>query len=385
MVSNCPLALDAARGGVEAATAHLLNGFAKTQARVCVLSFRRGVASEHSVQYSPRIKIRYVPLRPARSTKLALLLNGRAVLQRVRARENPDLVHIQGSGTQLLLLPGLPSATTVITPHAILREEARYQTTPRRMLEKRMSAWLDDFAMRRAKNIVHISDYSRRIIASRRGERWHEALINNAVHADFFTDTVPRHDTNRLLFVGALTRRKNVQALLLAVQSLSQRGKHYQCDIVGDFSDRPYRQEVERLVDNLKLPQVVFHGWQDRSAVRELMAQGSVFVLPSKQETLPVSVAEAMAAGMVTVATGVGGVPEMIAHDESGFICDARTPTSLTEILAALHGAHDRKVQIGERARQVARERYHPLKVAEQTLQFYATVLSGDRNRPDEL
>jgi glycosyltransferase involved in cell wall biosynthesis len=66
--------------------------------------------------------------------------------------------------------------------------------------------------------------------------------------------------------------------------------------------------------------QVTVPGWIDPDARSQLLEQGSVFVLPSFREALPMALLEAMAAGLAVIATPVGGIPDLIEHEKTGLL-----------------------------------------------------------------
>lgn len=87
---------------------------------------------------------------------------------------------------------------------------------------------------------------------------------------------------------------------------------------VGDGPDRP---NCERLVRDLDLAKsVIFLGKQD--ALPEILNACDLFLLPSQSESFGLSALEAMACGLPVVSSSVGGLPELIEHNKTGFICE---------------------------------------------------------------
>jgi glycosyltransferase involved in cell wall biosynthesis len=92
--------------------------------------------------------------------------------------------------------------------------------------------------------------------------------------------------------------------------------------------DGPDRLALERMAIELGVEdRVRFLG--HRADVADLMAASDVFVLPSLYEGLPISVLEAMAAGLPVIATRVGGTDEAVVHGDSGLLVDPRAPSEL--------------------------------------------------------
>ncbi len=85
------------------------------------------------------------------------------------------------------------------------------------------------------------------------------------------------------------------------------------------IGDGPERSPAERRLRELGLEdRVAFLGKQDR--FEELLASADVFPLPSEQESFGLAALEALSCGIPVVASNIGGVPELVAHGETGFL-----------------------------------------------------------------
>ncbi len=121
-----------------------------------------------------------------------------------------------------------------------------------------------------------------------------------------------------LLFLGAIIEKKGVFDLLKAVAGLCERYPRLRLVLAGTGAAESLvkaRANLLGISDQVELP-----GWVDAQARDECLAQADVFVLPSYFEGLPMSVLEAMAAGLPTIASDVGGIPEVIAHGADGLL-----------------------------------------------------------------
>lgn len=98
--------------------------------------------------------------------------------------------------------------------------------------------------------------------------------------------------------------------------------------------------------------------WGVRSDVPALLNAADIFTLPSRYEGNPLSVMEAMAAGLPVVATAVGGVPELVEEGVSGFLTPNEDVEALTAALQRLVDNAELRRQMGEAALRRARERF---------------------------
>jgi glycosyltransferase involved in cell wall biosynthesis len=92
--------------------------------------------------------------------------------------------------------------------------------------------------------------------------------------------------------------------------------------------------------------------------VPDILRASDVFVLSSDYEGNPLSVLEAMAAGLPVISTAVGGVPELVQHGTTGLLVPAGDACSLAEAIAQLGCDPARRAAMGNAARQTARERF---------------------------
>jgi glycosyltransferase involved in cell wall biosynthesis len=95
-----------------------------------------------------------------------------------------------------------------------------------------------------------------------------------------------------------------------------------------------------------------------RSDIPDLLRAADVFVFPSRWEGNPLSVMEAMAAGLPVVATAVGGVPELVEDGVSGILVPNEDHNALVGALQQLVQRADLRAQMAHAARRRAEERF---------------------------
>ena len=132
-----------------------------------------------------------------------------------------------------------------------------------------------------------------------------------------------------LLNVGGLRKPKGHIVLLEAAAILKKKGIAFLFVIAGEGK---LRQHLEVVIEDLRLERYVRLLGQ-RDDIPELMAAADVFVLSSLWEGLPLVVLEAMASGLPVVSTNVGGVPELVVDNETGFLVPPENPQLLAEAI----------------------------------------------------
>jgi glycosyltransferase involved in cell wall biosynthesis len=119
------------------------------------------------------------------------------------------------------------------------------------------------------------------------------------------------------------------------------------------FGDGPQRQTLERMAVRMDLPNVELCGWTDD--VVKVWSEHHVCVLPSRQESMPIVLVEAMLAGRPIVATDVGGIREMLTDGVTGFLAAAPTVRFLDAALERAWTARESLAQMGQAAARAAR------------------------------
>ena len=115
----------------------------------------------------------------------------------------------------------------------------------------------------------------------------------------------------RLIFVGRLHSRKGVGRVLQIVARVKSSGCAVLLDVVGDGNER---SKFEQMADMLGIAKCVkFHGWLSRAAINPLYSQAHISLLPSSSsEGWPKALSEAMAFGVVPLASNVSSIPQYL-------------------------------------------------------------------------
>src|SRR5437870_5492366 len=176
-----------------------------------------------------------------------------------------------------------------------------------------------------ARLIVTETDYAERLLRERfsdsanRIQRIYNGLDLTLFKRADFSSTPPL-----IVAVGRLIAKKGFADLLRTCWLLMERGQSFRCEI---FGEGPLEQELREQITQLDLEgRVELPGAKPQHEIRELLAAATVFVMPSVvdpdggMDNLPTVIMEAMAAGLPVVSTSIGGIPEMVIQNETGFL-----------------------------------------------------------------
>jgi glycosyltransferase involved in cell wall biosynthesis len=120
----------------------------------------------------------------------------------------------------------------------------------------------------------------------------------------------------RLLFVGNLSTAKGVNHALKALRLALDRNADLCMEFIGDGPERPVFEQTAR---DLNLCEVVqFHGWVPRSELSGYYGRAHLLLLPSRTEGWPKVLSEAMAFGVVPLASAVGSIPQYLSEAQTG-------------------------------------------------------------------
>ena len=114
----------------------------------------------------------------------------------------------------------------------------------------------------------------------------------------------------------------------------------------------------------------------ERDDVGELLAAADLFVLSSRSEGLPLSILEAMAAGLPVVASDVGGVPELVVDGETGLLVPPGDPHALAAAIDRLLDDPDLRRRLGAAGRLRVSEQFDLESTQRAHLDLYRTLLA---------
>ncbi len=196
------------------------------------------------------------------------------------------------------------------------------------------------------------------------------AVVENGIAlARYFA--VPKRQPRDVITFGAVGRMKpvkNHRLLIEAFAAAKAKHSHIRLRILGGG---PLEEELRQRANELGVAAFVeFCPFQDDPS--PFLADLDVFCLSSDSEGLPMSLLEAVAAGLPVVATKVGGVPDVVGKTDSGWLCPPGDVGAFAAAIEQAIAAPDRASR-GERARRLV-EPYSAARMAADYQRIYESL-----------
>ena len=317
---------------------------------------------------------RFVPLRHVRRDLHALHDPlGVLELARLMRRERPDIVHANSSKAGVLgrvaaALAGVP--VRIFTAHGWAFNAASGAASA-------LYRWADRLMAPLTTVTICVSERDREAgIAARTCRAARTVVIPSAVDAG--APPRVRHHRRRAPVIVAVGRLAEPKDPVTLVRALTAVRSAFTAQVVGDGPERPAVEAEIRAAGLLE--QVELMG--ERRDVPQLLEDADVFVLSSRSEGAPLSVLEAMAAGLPVVASAVGGVPEIVDDGATGLLVPPGDTTALTAAIERLLADASLRARMGAAGWQRVRERFDVDQLRHAHLALYERELARTGRAP---
>lgn len=203
-------------------------------------------------------------------------------------------------------------------------------------------------------------------------------VIENGVDDAFLRVSLERASNRdnallRVITVGSLIERKNIQLLIAALQRLAEKDR-VALTIIGAG---PERQRLETLAHACSACHIEFKGEISPNAIPDALAQADVFVLTSRSEGRPNVILEAMAAGLPVIASNIPGVNELVDHNITGLLFTSGDADELAGHLRRLLREPHLRQQLGAAGRDaILRRQLVWRATAEKYAKLYAATVA---------
>jgi alpha-maltose-1-phosphate synthase len=244
-----------------------------------------------------------------------------------------------------------------------------------------VSSWIEKTAVESAHRVIAVSHKMREdILEYFKADPARVVVIHNGIDPDQFRRTTDRDALDRLgirapyvLFVGRITDQKGIFHLLEAARALPAGVQVVLCASAPDTPE--IEERLRRAVagqPNVKwINEMVPVG-----VVTQLYSHAAVFCCPSVYEPFGLINLEAMACETPVVASGVGGILEVVEDGKTGLLVPPAQPAALAEALTRVLGNPDLARDMGKAGRRRVEEKFAWASVAERTEQVYADAIA---------
>jgi len=156
----------------------------------------------------------------------------------------------------------------------------------------------------------------------------------------------------RLLYVGRISREKDLDVLAAAYDEVRKSGHPVKLFLVGHG---PYSEALAAA-----LPDAVFLGYLTGEALAQAYASADIFVFPSTTDTFGNVVIEAQASGLPVIVSDLGGPKELVEDGVNGLVTKAHDVQDVARAIVRLAGDRDMRMRMGKEARQSVVDRSWP-------------------------
>ncbi|MCX7761818.1 MAG: glycosyltransferase family 4 protein [Candidatus Kryptonium sp.] len=198
-------------------------------------------------------------------------------------------------------------------------------------------------------------------------------VIHNGVDVNLFKNLKKTKidDEVVITFVGRLVPQKDVFLLIDAMERIDK-AKLW---IVGDGE---LKDKVIRYISKKNLNhKITLFG--ERSDIPNILSQSDIFVLPSRWEGLPLTIIEAMMAGLPVVASNVGGVSELVDNGVTGFLVPPGNVEVFVDALKTLVDNESLRQEMGKAGLKKAFEKFSLDNMLSKTNEVYWEVLRSKK------
>jgi glycosyltransferase involved in cell wall biosynthesis len=164
-----------------------------------------------------------------------------------------------------------------------------------------------------------------------------------------------------LFFIGNVGRQKGIHDLIEAAAQLRGAGHQFRVVLAGPFDSPAEGEQMKNRVAALGLSEAIqFTGPVFGAQKAALFQAADIFVLPSYGEGVPLSMLEAISYRLPVVATVVGGIPEILVHQEMGFLVEPGDVPGLTAALRNLLLSAELRTKMGRAGRERIEDSHSP-------------------------
>jgi len=288
-----------------------------------------------------------------------------------------DVVHVHGSiGPSLIRKSAFIWLSRLFRCHVIFHFHATMIAFSKFFDNRGITASYCRATLRQCKKIVVLSDSWRPVVEAALPDN-EITVIYNPVMDVGRSQIRATAEVPRILYLAHLVERKGYQDLINAFAAVAKQVENARLIFCGSGDEERAREMCEQLGI---LNRVEFRGWISDTEKIDELARTTIFCLPSYDEGLPMGVLEAMSFGLPIATTPVGGIPDVLKHEENALLFNPGDIDAMAEALRRLLLDSDLRQSLADKALEDSIE-FRPSRIAEQWVRLYSAAADQDDSK----
>ena len=320
------------------------------------------------IHFLKRRGIYYIPI----FSPIAFWLVRRKVME-----IDPDIVHVQGTTlpyvvATILLRNKYP---TIVTIHGVVAKAVQFEKGMSLIRGMLISKPLEKYAISKIPHIIVCSPAVKYIIGSMTNSKIY-VIPNGADFENIQNVQVDRSINHpNILYVGVLEKVKGVDVLIRSIPIIKKSLPNIHVYIAGNGSQET---ELKRLAKELNIEETVkFLGYISGDEKYSYYKSADTCILPSRSDSAPLALLEAMACKKPVVASNVGGIPYVVEDGKTGLLFKCSNTEDLAEKTIILLKNKELREKMGKAGRERAKE-FTWDNIAERTVEVYRGILQSN-------
>jgi len=332
-------------GGIEVLAAKLLPALRQCGYQFMVVTPQTQTASPRDAQYQGIPITRYTFQNSTEAVGIDHVVEMRRKITELKCDFAPDLVHINGVGACDFfhqITSHVHPAPLLVTLHGewLQRIDAIVSRT------LRQANWVAGCS-------AAILDRGRQLVPEIAAR---SSIIYNGLQVPPLAPQPLCFDPPRILCLGRLVSEKGIDLALKAFVAILDRFPQARLIVGGNG---PLRPELQHQATGYHIGHAVdFLGWVQPDEVPSLINGSTLVLMPSREDSMPLVALEAGLMGRPVVATNVGGIPEVVIHEQTGILVEPEDSDAIAAGVVFLLSHRETARQMGEAARRRIEEAF---------------------------
>ncbi|MBH0161730.1 glycosyltransferase family 4 protein [Fictibacillus sp. 26RED30] len=252
-------------------------------------------------------------------------------LKNILKRQNFDIVHMHSPRATFIGMLTIKlfrlNKNTITTAHGWI---------PDRLTLKKLFEVLFVSTIKDSNKILAVSNNVKESLIKTGIDPKKIKVIYNGIHIPDVNKTseLIKNDESKkikFIFLGRFIDEKGIKYLIEGLKKLDK--KYDQKYILDMYGSGPLFEEVKMEIEKNNLYNVKLKGFLNPDKVHKTLTKYDCFLMPSLQEGFPYTLVEAFAAGLMVIATKVGGIPEALQDQYNGYLIEPKNPVVITNVL----------------------------------------------------